>query len=433
LARAAYDRPVEPAAPEPSVDLAEDAKLRGRRRLALATYVAAVALTSTAYIGTFQNASIAAPRITGTASTGGLPSSAAVAGTALAVALLSSLMAARGRRVGIMTGIGVAVLGSLGMLAAILAWSFPLLIGGALLTGFGNASIALSRYAAADMYPVVRRAGAVGTVVWGTTIGAVAGPNLMPPANQLADGVGLPHFTGGFILAAVLMAVAVSVALLGPRAPASAETPADPGINHRPLPLVEMIRALLGAARGRSAVLALVSGQLVMALLMTMTPYQLNHTGHSDTVVGFVISAHTLGMFALSPVSGHLTERYGAPTIIMAGFATLAVAGLIAAAAPSGSGTLLMLPLFLLGFGWNLGFIAGSTLLASGAGYVDRARLQGVIDAFVWSAGAIAGVVAGFVVELAGFAILSVAGAAVAVLLGAVVAADRRASRAAQA
>jgi MFS family permease len=173
-------------------------------------------------------------------------------------------------------------------------------------------------------------------------------------------------------------------------------------------------------------VLALISGQLVMVLIMTMTPYHLDHQGHGDTVVGFVISAHTFGMFALSPLSGRLTERLGALAVILLGFGVLAGAGLLAAVVPPDDGTLLMLPLFLVGFGWNLSFVAGSSLLTSGGAFADRARLQGLVDASVWGTSALAGVVAGFVVALADYAVLCLAGAALAVVLGAVIAAGRR-------
>lgn len=402
-----------------------------QRRLALGTYVTAVALTSVAYIATFQNASIAAPQITGTATTAGLPSSAAVGGTALAAALLSALMASRGRRIGIMAGIAIAIGGSLLTFVAILAWSFPLLVGGSFLIGFGNAAIALSRYAAADLYPAGARAGAVGVVVWGSTVGAVAGPNLVAPANTVAAALGIERFAGGFAMAAAFLVVALAVAALGPRA--SAERDPGEGIG-RPAARTSG-RSLLGSLftdpRGRMALLALVSGQLVMVLIMTMTPYHLNHAGHGDATIGLVISAHTLGMFALSPISGRLTDRFGAVPIIMLGFGVLALAGLLAAAAPDSGGTSLALPLFLLGFGWNMGFVAGSSLLATEAAFADRARLQGIVDALVWGTSATAGIVAGVVVELAGFGVLSLAGAALAVVLAVAIAADGRVMRSA--
>jgi MFS family permease len=419
------------------------------RRRALITYLGAVALTSVAYIATFQNASVLAPHISGTASTAGIPSSSAVAGTALAAMLLSSLMAARGRRAGIVTGIGLAVIGSAVTLVSALTWSFLLLIAGALLLGFGNAAINLSRYAAAELYPVARRASVVGIIVWGSTVGAVAGPNLVGPANAAAEAIGLPRFAGGFGMAMAFLLAASALAFLGPRAPSSepddraAGAPGAPGttgaagdvapnpVQHTPLRT--MVGELLASTRWRTAVAALVSGQLVMVLIMTMTPYHLDHTGHGDEVIGLVLSAHTFGMFALSPVSGRATERFGGRPVIMTGFALLATSGILGAVTPDRGGAALMLPLFLLGFGWNLTFVAGSSLLAAGESYRDRARLQGVIDAAIWGTAAVAGVVAGFVVAFAGYAVLCIAGAALAVLLAVSIAADNALDRSAAA
>ena len=397
------------------------------RRRALATYFGAAALTSVAYIATFQNAAVLAPQITGTASTGGLPSSSAVAGTALAAVLLSLLMAARGRRAGIVTGIGLAVVGAAVTVSAVLAWSFPLLIAGALLLGFGNAAINLTRYAAAELYPAARRASVVGIIVWGSTLGAVAGPNLVGPANAAAEALGQPRSVGGFALGVVFLLAASALSIFGPR-PAPPAMEAGPGADAgspptgRPwvgarTPVRTMLAELLATVRGRTAIAALVSGQLVMVLIMTMTPYHLDHTGHGDEVIGLVISAHTFGMFALSPISGRLTERFGARPVITTGFAILAIAGVLGAVTPDRGGVGLTLPLFLLGFGWNCTFVAGSSLLASGDAYHDRARLQGVIDAAIWGTAAVAGVVAGFVVASAGYAILCIAGAALAVTL----------------
>ena len=113
-----------------------------------------------------------------------------------------------------------------------------------------------------------------------------------------------------------------------------------------------------------------------------------------------MISAHTLGMFAFSPLSGRLTDRFGANAMILAGFSVLAVAGVLAAVIPD-SGAGLAIPMFLLGVGWNLGFVAGSSLLASEAPLGDRARLQGASDALVWATAAAASFSSGYVVATA--------------------------------
>ncbi|HYM52369.1 MAG TPA: MFS transporter [Candidatus Dormibacteraeota bacterium] len=404
-----------------------------QRRRALATYFVAAALTSIGYIAFFTVAAIAAPEITGSKGSSGLPSAAAVAGTAVAAALLSTVMARRGRRIGIVLGIGVGVAGAATAVLAVLTASLLLLLAGSLAIGFGNAAIQLSRYAAADLYPPARRAGALGIVVWGSTIGAVVGPNLISPAGVLAEGQGISPLAGGFAMTVIFVVAALLVSALGPRAPREDEPDPHPEAKAGRTPALQMLADLLRQVRGRTAVLAMGSGQVVMTLIMTMTPLHLHEAGHGLGTVGFVISAHALGMYALAPVSGRLTDRLGASTVITTGFAALAAAGLLAAVAPAESGTALALPLFLLGLGWNLTFVAGSSLLASGASLPDRARLQGVTDALVWTAAALSSIASGYVVELAGYVTLSLLGAGAAVLLAGVIAVDRRTARPAEA
>ncbi|MGH2356784.1 MAG: MFS transporter, partial [Candidatus Limnocylindria bacterium] len=389
-----------------------------------------VALGSVAYIAAWTVASLAAPEITGSASSSGLPSSVAVAGTALAAALLSGLMARRGRRIGIMAGIAVGLCGSAALAISIIVASFPLMLAGALALGFANSAVQLSRYAAADLYPHGGQASALSFVVWGNTLGAVIGPNLVAPAGSLGEAVGVSPFTSGFLLVVVLLLVALGTATFGPRAPGEVE-PVQPASVRTPTR--RLLAELLRLPRGRTAVTALASVQLVMVLVMTMTPYHLHESGHGLGTVGFVLSAHTLGMFAFAPISGRLTDRLGALPMIMAGFAVLTSAGVLAALLPTAAGSLLAIPLFLLGVGWNLGFVAGSSLLASGAPLSVRARLQGATDAVVWSISALAGAASGFVVELAGFSALSLVGAGAAALLAAVIAADRRTLRSVEA
>ena len=84
--------------------------------------------------------------------------------------------------------------------AGVIAGSFPLFLLGTVLIGFGNSANQLSRYAAADLYDPGRRASALSLVVWGATVGAVIGPNLVAPAGtrrrggRTAGAVGrLPH------------------------------------------------------------------------------------------------------------------------------------------------------------------------------------------------------------------------------------------------
>ena len=86
-------------------------------------------------------------------------------------------------------------------------------------------------------------------------------------------------------------------------------------------------------------------------------------------------------MFALSPISGRLTDRFGSVPMIFAGHRGPRAAAVMAAAAPPDGGVVLLLALFLLGWGWNLGFVAGLAMLSHGLEIHERTRVQGVADA----------------------------------------------------
>ena len=167
------------------------------------------------------------------------------------------------------------------------------------------------------------------------------------------------------------------------------------------------------------AIMALVIGQFVMVLIMTMTPLHMTDHHHSLQAVGLVISAHTFGMFALAPVSGKLTDRFGPVRVDLAGTVILAFAGVLSAAAPPENDLVLGVALFLLGWGWNLGFVAGSAMLSGGVSLAERARVQGVADALIWSTAALASLGSGVLLASLGYASLGILGA---VLIGAVAA-----------
>ncbi len=393
----------------------------------LATYFTTVALTSTGYIATFTVAALAAPQLTGSRATSGLPSAVAIAGTAVAAALLSTLMARRGRRAGIVAGLAIGSVGAGAGLLSMLVGSFPLLMAGSLAIGFANSASQLTRYAAADLSPAAR-ASALGLVVWGSTVGAVVGPNLVAPAGALAPSLGWDPLAGGLGAALLFVLAALAVATLGPRPAEPVEAPAE-GEGAPDAHVIGLLRATLATVSGRTALLALGSGQFVMVLIMTMTPLHLHETGHGLEVVGLVIGAHTLGMFGIAPISGRLTDRLGAPTVVAAGFVILALAGVLAALTPGAGGTLLSFPLFLLGAGWSFTFVAGSSLLTSSGQLSERARLQGATDALVWTVAAVSSLASGVVLDLVGYGLMAVAGAVIAVVLGLVVAGDRRARR----
>jgi len=391
-------------------------RLEVLRRRTVLTLVGGVGVGSIGYIAAFTVSTIVAKDLAGSAAWSGAPGAAIVLGSAIGSTLLSRLMVARGRRTGLTAGYVIGVVGAVVATAAIVIGSLPLLLVGTALIGFGNSSNQLSRYTAADLYPVARRASAIAVVVWGATVGAVVGPNVVGVAEGLGQSLGLPPNAGAFLIPAIFVGAAavLSFALLRPDPYALADRSALEDDDRQAGRA--SIERIMRRPNVPVAIVALVAGQVVMVLIMTMTPLHMTEHGHGLTSVGLVISAHTFGMFALSPVSGRLTDRFGSIRVVLAGFGVIAFAGVLSAAAPPDGGAVLFVALFLLGYGWNMGFVAGSTMLTTGLGLAERTRIEGVTDSLIWSSAAVASVGAGLVMAAASYAILGLLGAAMVLL-----------------
>jgi MFS family permease len=415
-----------PAARQP-LDLAPSELAAGRRR-ARATLVAGVALGSTGHIAAVTVATLVAQDLLGAPTLAGAPGATVVLGAAVGAILLSALMAQHGRRPGLALGYAIGVGGALLATVAVVSRSFPLLLLGTLFIGFGNSSNQLSRYAASDMAPVAKRASAIGLVVWASTIGSVAGPWLVPIAGAMAVAVGLPLLAGPYLVPVLFVGIAAVTTLVFLRpdpyelADADSIASADQPVSRDP------VREILRRPGVGAAIAALIAGQFTMVVIMTMTPLHMIQHGHDLGAVGLVLSGHTLGMFALSPISGRLTERFGSVRTIMLGSVVLGVSAIMAAVAPPDGGTLLLVALFLLGYGWNLGFVAGSTMLSERLEIHERTRIQGVADALIWSSSAAASLGSGIVMAAAGYTALAILAMGAVVVMAAVMANYRRAA-----
>ncbi|MEU0531748.1 MFS transporter [Amycolatopsis tolypomycina] len=383
----------------------------GRTR-SMGVLFAGVALLNTATVGLTTAATLIVAAGSGTAWSG-LPSVASVLGTAGGALGAGLLLPVNGRRRVLVAGYGSAALGALVAFAAALATSVLPLLLGILLVGVGNGGAQLSRYLAADLYPPERRGRALATVVWAGTIGALAGPALMAPAAHVVTGFGWPSLSGPVAVAVVATAAAALAAVLLPR--------------DVPPPRVRGARGPVRSPAVVRPLAAMVGAQLAMVAVMTMTPLQLQSHGHGLGTVGWVLSAHLAGMFALAPLSGRIADRWGPAVTVNAGLGVLALASATALAAPAAHTSGLPLALFLLGYGWNLVFVGGSAQLSRDLAPATRSRVQGTVDAVVWSASALAGLGSGQLFAGGGYALVAVVGGVLALLpLALLVPRDRR-------
>ena len=149
-----------------------------------------------------------------------------------------------------------------------------------------------------------------------------------------------------------------------------------------------------------------------------------DHAAHLDTapdtfvVIGLVISLHIAGMYALSPVMGHLADRWGRVRLTAVGLGTLAAACLLAGAGRA-SVPVVTVGLILLGLGWSAATVAGSARVSELVTGTDRVLVQGVTDAGMGLAGAAGAGLAGVVLGVAGYGGLAVLSAMLALVVAA--------------
>ncbi len=406
-----------------------------------------VALLSTAQVfagigtgATVSIGSILAVELSGSTAWAGSVATVMTLGAALAALPLASLADRRGRRIGQVTGLSAALLGTVLMILAVVSGQFILLVLGAAGIGVGTAASLQARFAAVDLADAEHRGRALSAVVWAVTVGAVAGPNLIQPGAAVGQALGLPPIAGPFVISAAGLLVATVMLFAGLRpdplllarelvAPRGASQPAaalqaPPSLPRSGGSLVRGMRAIRQSRAAWLALAAVVGAHAVMVGVMSMTPLHLQqlvagpgHAGHATTgdvlvIIGFTISLHIAGMFALSPVMGWLTDKAGRTETIMIGFATLIAAVAVAGFGQS-STVAVAVGLVLLGVGWSASTISGSTLLAESVGQESRVMVQGVSDMLMGAAGAVGGATSGLVLGGAGYLGLNLVGAVV--------------------
>jgi MFS family permease len=143
-------------------------------------------------------------------------------------------------------------------------------------------------------------------------------------------------------------------------------------------------------------------------------------------VIGFVISIHVLGMFFFSPFIGAFADRLGRPATLLAGAAALWAALALAGSSPQGASWRIGVGLFLLGLGWSCCTVAASALITESTPLESRTDVQGAADLVMNVSAALAGLVAGVVVELLGFGSLNVFAGVLVLGVLAAVAVSRR-------
>lgn len=368
------------------------------QRRVVRTLASAQVLNGVGVAGTVAAGSLLVSSITDSETLAGLAQTSAVLGAAALALPLARLTARGGRRLALSVGYIAGVIGSIFAILGGAHRSLFFMLLGTFLVGAASAAGYQARFAAIDLATNETRAKQLSFVVWGSTIGAVAGPNLMDPAGNLAEIFDLPRLVGPYLVSATTLFFATIVIqiFLQPDPYLTAEKQANI-VQHK-----GSTKAALSHIRSNPkalfAISAIAVGHVAMVSVMVMTPIHMKHVDVSLRIIGFVISVHVLGMYAFSPIVGSLSDRLGRVRVIQIGLVILLASTIVAGTAAADNAIQLGVGLFLLGLGWSCTLIAGSAYLSESVSVEMRPASQGASDLVMNLSGAGGGALAGVII-----------------------------------
>ncbi|CAM04122.1 MFS transporter [Saccharopolyspora erythraea] len=180
---------------------ADEAARTALQRRVLVVVVAGQVLGGAGLAAGITVGALLAQEMLGSDDLSGLPTALFTLGSALAAFLVGRITQRHGRRLGIGLGFTAGGIGALGVVVAAVTGNVVLLLVALFVYGAGTATNLQARYAGADLARPVARGTAISLAMVATTLGAVAGPNLVEPLGALA--IGVPALAGPFLLAAV--------------------------------------------------------------------------------------------------------------------------------------------------------------------------------------------------------------------------------------
>lgn len=370
----------------------EQIQRRTIKVLALGQVLGGFGLGSVLSIG-----SLLAKDLSGSEAWAGSAATFSTLGSAIWAIPLARLAYARGRRVSLAMGAGFAITGAITVINAAGFRSFPLLLLGIFLLGAGSATSLQARFAATDIPSAGKTGRSIGLVVWATTVGAVTGPNLFGPGEELGRSLGLAPLAGPFLFTVAAQTCSTLVFWFGLRPDPlkyAQEIRKDAGKAKHKISFKSAIDTLKQYPVARFAVLSIALSHMVMVSVMAMTPVHLQHMGYDIVVVGFTISLHIAGMYALSPLMGFLADKLGKIQTILIG-QVFFVTALMFAGLGHADRLMVTIGLTLLGLGWSASTVAGSALLSATLPAEEKTNAQGLSDSLMNLSGAFGGAVAG--------------------------------------
>ena len=256
---------------------------------------------------------------------------------------------------GIIGGI-ISFLGGYYRSSIYLVFSF-ILIGGA------HGIIMLSRYAITLVVDKAESGRSLSKVIMWATIGAICGPFFINIGNAIGSMFDYPSNIFPLLIISTLYFVSLLTVryLINPALFSFKQN------NEKPLTMEVLgtFRLFISNSRLGVTIFSMNIGHFMMVFIMAMTPIYMYSHKHSMFEVSLVMSAHFFGMYGFSYVSGLLADKRGTKVTMASGLIILTAVSILSFAWTTSVG--IVIGLFLLGVGWNLCFVSGSTRIATEA------------------------------------------------------------------
>lgn len=326
-----------------------------------------------------------------------LPPSLLIAGLAASVVPAGALIHRYGRHRVFAASAVQAAVGCVIAGYAITTGRFWLFCVATFLLGSNNAVVMQYRFAATEYVEKARASRAISIVMTGALVAAWLGPEI---AVRAAGLVPAAHYAGSFFAGTGLYLLSALVLWRIPPA-----TPAD-GTDWVP---PRRLGEIAAQPVYRVAVLAALTSYAVMSFIMTATPISMHVIdGYDELSTARVIQVHLLAMYLPSLGSGWIIARFGERPVIIAG--TLLMTACVGIATAGGHSALHYgWALGVLGLGWNLLFIAATTMLTKTYRREERIQAQTLNDFLVFGSQATASLLAGLAVTTIGWTHLNLA------------------------
>jgi len=280
--------------------------------------------------------------------------------TALLTLQMPKILAHFGYRKSFLIGALAGALGGTLAVFANLIQSFSVFCIAGLFMGIYQATAMYYRFAAADAVSFEHKSSAIAWVLNGGILAALLGPLIGSQSLHFFS----VDYVGSYAATGLLALLALPLLLLCPLAPRSA-------VNLVP-------KFSFGSVNFHvfSAMLFCTAGYAMMGMVMLASPLAMSGCGYHPQDAASVIQWHLLGMFAPSLITGKLIARFGAQKIALIGTAILL--GACALALVGTSLPVFHVSLLIVGIGWNLMYMGGSTLLTHIPDAGLRSRLQSI-------------------------------------------------------